>query len=54
MLRLRSKSVRPTLVKQIERISAERLAIERGDAAENARLQAAMDLLKPQHDYYEY
>lgn len=40
--------------KQIERISGERLAIERGDAAANARLQAAMDLLKPQHDYYEY
>jgi hypothetical protein len=50
------KQIGPTdaCQKQIERISGERLAIERGDAAANARLQAAMDLLKPQHDYYEY
>tara|TARA_B110000467_G_scaffold34726_1_gene31776 strand:- start:52 stop:801 length:750 start_codon:yes stop_codon:yes gene_type:complete len=39
---------------QITRISDEVGAIERGEAAANARLQAAMDLLKPQHDYYEY
>jgi len=39
---------------QILRISEEIGAIERGEAAANARLQAAMDLLKPQHDYYEY
>lgn len=39
---------------QLKRITDERQAIERGEAAANARLQAAMDLLKPQHDYYEY
>lgn len=39
---------------QISRISEEIGAIERGEAAANARLQAAMDLLKPQHDYYKY
>jgi hypothetical protein len=39
---------------QISRISEEIDAIERGEAAANARLQAAMDLLKPQHDYYKY
>ena len=39
---------------QITRISEEMGAIERGEAAANARLEAAMDLLKPQHDYYEY
>jgi len=38
----------------ISRISEEIGAIERGEAAANARLQAAMDLLKPQHDYYKY
>lgn len=39
---------------QVTRISEEISAIERGEAAANARLQAAMDLLKPQHDYYKY
>ena len=38
----------------IHRLEDEKAAIERGEAAANARLQAAMDLLKPQHDYYEY
>lgn len=38
----------------IQRLQEEKTAIERGEAAANARLQAAMDLLKPQHDYYEY
>tara|TARA_B110000444_G_scaffold50304_1_gene46314 strand:+ start:2021 stop:2782 length:762 start_codon:yes stop_codon:yes gene_type:complete len=40
--------------KEVSRISEEIGAIERGEAAANARLQAAMDLLKPQHDYYKY
>jgi hypothetical protein len=50
------KQIGPTgaCKEQIERINGERQAIERGEAAANARLQAAMDLLKPQHDYYEY
>jgi len=39
---------------QATRIFEEIGAIERGEAAANARLQAAMDLLKPQHDYYKY
>ena len=37
-----------------ERISSEIGAIERGEAAANARLQSALDSLKPKHDYYEY
>ena len=40
--------------REVTRISEEIGAIERGEAAANARLQAAMDLLKPQHDYYKY
>tara|TARA_B100000900_G_scaffold62157_1_gene47636 strand:- start:16630 stop:17373 length:744 start_codon:yes stop_codon:yes gene_type:complete len=36
------------------RIQAEIGAIERGEAAANARLQSALDSLKPKHDYYEY
>jgi len=43
-----------TCQQQITRIAEEIGAIERGEAAANARLQAAMDLLKPQHDYYKY
>ena len=39
---------------QAARIRAEMEAIERGEAAENARLQNALDTLKPKHDYYEY
>ena len=38
----------------INRIAEEISAIQRGEAAANSRLEAAMDLLKPQHDYYEY
>ena len=37
-----------------ERIYSEIGAIERGEAAANARLQSALDSLKPKHDYYEY
>lgn len=39
---------------QANRIGEEIGAIQRGEAAANSRLEAAMDLLKPQHDYYEY
>ena len=38
----------------VARITEEIGAIQRGEAAANSRLEAAMDLLKPQHDYYEY
>jgi len=38
----------------LNRITEEIGAIQRGEAAANSRLEAAMDLLKPQHDYYEY
>ena len=47
-------SLSDTCQQQITRITEEIGAIERGEAAANARLQAAMDLLKPQHDYYKY
>ena len=37
-----------------EQIASQIEAIERGEAAANARLQTALDSLKPKHDYYEY
>ncbi len=37
-----------------EQIASQIGAIERGEAAANARLQTALDSLKPKHDYYEY
>jgi hypothetical protein len=37
-----------------EKILQEIGAIERGEAAANARLQTALDSLKPKYDYHEY
>jgi hypothetical protein len=36
------------------RLEREIIAIENGEAAANAKLQSALDALKPKHDYYEY
>ena len=36
------------------RLRAEIAAIESGEIAANAKLQSALDSLKPKHDYYEY
>jgi len=51
---------RPTLnsesrAKQhVERLKKQIMAIESGEMAANAKLQNALDSLKPKHDYYEY
>ena len=51
---------RPTLnsdsrAKQhVERLKKQIAAIENGEMAANAKLQNALDSLKPKHDYYEY
>tara|TARA_B100000925_G_scaffold91152_1_gene66097 strand:- start:561 stop:1280 length:720 start_codon:yes stop_codon:yes gene_type:complete len=51
---------RPTLssdsrAKQhVERLKKQIAAIESGEMAANAKLQNALDSLKPKHDYYEY
>ena len=37
-----------------QRLRAEIAAIESGEMAANAKLQSALDSLKPKHDYYEY
>ncbi len=37
-----------------ERLEKEIAAIESGEAVANAKLQSALDKLKPKHDYYEY
>ena len=44
----------PEAKQQSERIIQEIGAIERGEAASNARLQTALDSLKPKYDYHEY
>ena len=38
----------------IQRLKAQISAIESGEMAANAKLQSALDSLKPKHDYYEY
>jgi hypothetical protein len=37
-----------------QRLEQEIIAIEKGEAVANAKLQSALDSLKPKHDYYEY
>lgn len=44
----------PEAKQQSDRIIQEIGAIERGEAASNARLQTALDSLKPKYDYHEY
>ena len=39
---------------QIQRLKAQISGIESGEIAANAKLQTALDSLKPKHDYYEY
>ena len=39
---------------QAQRLRAQIAAIESGEMAANAKLQSALDSLKPKHDYYEY
>ena len=39
---------------QIQRLKAQISGIESGEMAANAKLQTALDSLKPKHDYYEY
>ena len=41
-------------LEQASRISREIEMIEKGEMAANAKLQSALDSLKPKHDYYEY
>jgi hypothetical protein len=38
----------------IQRLEQEIIAIEKGEAVANAKLQSALDSLKPKHDYYDY
>ena len=51
---------RPTLYsdsrakQHVERLKKQIAAIESGEMAANAKLQNALDSLKPRHDYYEY
>ena len=44
----------PQALEQASRISREIEMIEKGEMAANAKLQSALDSLKPKHDYYEY
>tara|TARA_B100001564_G_C20490909_1_gene601608 strand:- start:39 stop:758 length:720 start_codon:yes stop_codon:yes gene_type:complete len=39
---------------QAQRLREQIAAIESGEMAANAKLQSALDSLKPKHDYYEY
>ena len=39
---------------QKSRINSQINAIQSGEMAANAKLQSALDSLKPKHDYYEY
>ena len=47
-------SQRSAVKGESERIEKEISAIENGEAVANAKLQSALDALKPKHDYYEY
>jgi hypothetical protein len=38
----------------VQRLKTQISAIENGEMAANAKLQSALDSLKPKHDYYEY
>ena len=44
----------PQALEQANRISQQIEMIEKGEMAANAKLQSALDSLKPKHDYYEY
>ncbi len=44
----------PQALEQASRISREIEMIKKGEMAANAKLQSALDSLKPKHDYYEY
>jgi len=44
----------PLALEQASRISQQITMIEKGEMAANAKLQSALDSLKPKHDYYEY
>lgn len=44
----------PQALEQASRISQQIAMIEKGEMAANAKLQSALDSLKPKHDYYEY
>lgn len=44
----------PQALEQASRISQQIEMIEKGEMAANAKLQSALDSLKPKHDYYEY
>ena len=47
-------SQRSAVKGESERLEKEISAIENGEAVANAKLQSALDALKPKHDYYEY
>ena len=47
-------SQRSAVKSESERLEKEITAIENGEAVANAKLQSALDALKPKHDYYEY
>ncbi len=44
----------PQALEQASRIAQQIEMIEKGEMAANAKLQSALDSLKPKHDYYEY
>ena len=49
-----SLSLNERAKQQAQRLRAQIAAIESGEMAANAKLQSALDSLKPKHDYYEY
>ena len=44
----------PQALEQTSRIAQQIEMIDKGEMAANAKLQSALDSLKPKHDYYEY